>query len=206
MRPLAILIISLVTLVTYGQEIAPAFDGHHWEAPYHLPVPEEWTIERFLIHISFAPQIPYKGIEDIRFSPGWVKATSDEYWSYAFLWYLDGKVMMNAGVIEKNLEDYYTGLVTVNGSNIPSEKVIPVMTAFRKGKKLKGDVKTYIGTIMMMDYIQQKPITLHCKVHTKSCAGDNHTFMFFELSPQPLVHDVWKSLDQLCEEFRCNKN
>ncbi len=59
------------------------------EAPYHLSIPKDWTIERFLITISFAPQISYKGVEDIRFTPGWGKVDSDEYWTYAFLWYLD---------------------------------------------------------------------------------------------------------------------
>ncbi|MGL6267834.1 MAG: hypothetical protein ACRC2O_07895, partial [Chitinophagaceae bacterium] len=92
MKILSIIILSLFSAAIYGQEIQSEFDGHKWEAPYTLPVPKDWTIERFPIPISFAPQIPYRGVEDIRFTPGWGKKISEEYWSYAFLWYLEGEV------------------------------------------------------------------------------------------------------------------
>ena len=36
------------------------------KAPYNLGFPKDWGVERFLIPIAFAPQIPYKGVEDIR--------------------------------------------------------------------------------------------------------------------------------------------
>src|SRR5436189_3647136 len=110
MKTLAIIMLTLFSATIYGQEIKPEFDGHKWEAPYTLPVPKDWTIERFPIPISFAPQILYAGVEDIRFTPGWAKVKSDEYWSYAFLWYLDGEIKMNAGMIDSNLKAYYTGL------------------------------------------------------------------------------------------------
>ena len=101
----------LVSLNINGQEVKTAFDGHKWEAPYHLPIPKGWTIERFLIPISFAPQISYKGVEDIRFTPGWGDIKSEEYWTYAFLWYLDGSPKTDANIIAANLKAYYTGLV-----------------------------------------------------------------------------------------------
>ena len=79
-----------ITQPSFGQQPARA-EGRNWVAPYFLDVPEGWVAERFPIPIDFAPQIPYKGVEDIRFSPGWGNAFTDEYWTYCFLWYLDGK-------------------------------------------------------------------------------------------------------------------
>ena len=73
MKHLIILMLCLPSLSIYAQEVKPEFDGHKWEAPYDLPIPKDWGIERFLIPISFAPQISYKGVEDIRFTPGWAK-------------------------------------------------------------------------------------------------------------------------------------
>lgn len=206
MKTLAIILLSLFVLVGYGQEIKTEFDGHKWEAPYELPIPKDWTIERFLIPISFAPQIPYKGVEDIRFTPGWGKVKSDEYWSYAFLWYLEGDIKIDASIIDSNLKAYYTGLVGINGRNIPGEKLIPVVTSFKETKKDKGDLKTYVGTIRMTDYMEQKPIVLNCKAHLKSCLGENKTFIFYELSPQPLSHNIWLSLDKLWFDFKCKKD
>jgi hypothetical protein len=206
MKALAIIILSLFSVTIYGQEIKPEFDGHKWEAPYTLPIPKDWTIERFLIPIGFAPQIPYKGVEDIRFTPGWSKGNSDDYWSYAFLWYLEGKVKVDTRIIDRNLKSYYTGLIGVNGRSIPAEKLIPVVVSFKKIRKDNGDLKTYIGTIKMVDYMTQKPITLNCKAHLKSCLGENKTFIFYELSPKPLSHNIWLSLDKLWLDFKCKKD
>lgn len=205
MKILAILFLSLSSVIVYGQEPEP-FDGHKWEAPYHFPTPQNWGIERFLIPISFAPKIPYKGVEDIRFTPGWANAKSEEYWSYAFLWYLDGKVTIDAKTIDSNLHAYYTGLVSINGQNIPAEKVIPVVTSFKKIKTENGDQETYTGTVKKTDYMSQKPIVLNAKVHLRSCPEENKTFIFYELSPQPLSHIVWASLDKLWLEFKCKKD
>ena len=206
MKILAIAILSLFTLTAYAQETKPAFDGHHWEAPYKLSIPKDWTIERFLIPISFAPQIPYKGIEDIRFTPGWGNSTSDEYWSYAFLWYLDGKITLDAGTIDSHLKAYYTGLIGINGRDIPREKLIPVVTAFKEVKKDKDDLKTFAGTVSMLDYMTQKPIILNGKAHLRSCPELNNTFIFYELSPQPVSHAIWLSLDKLWLDFNCKKD
>ena len=199
MKTLLIILLIVFSVDLYGQGVKPQFDGHAWKAPYELPVPKGWTIERFLIPISFAPQIPYKGVEDIRFTPGWGKATSDEYWSYAFLWYLDGDIKMNAATLNNNLKAYYTGLVKSNGRVLP--RIIPVVTSFKETRKDKGDLQTYVGTIQMTDYMAQAPILLNCKAHLKACPEENKTFIFYELSPQPLAHSIWKSLDKLWVDF-----
>jgi hypothetical protein len=64
--------------------------------------------------MAFAPQITYKGVEDIRFAPNWSNIKSDKYWSYAFLWYLEGAPFMGAGIIQNNLKAYYAGLFNIN--------------------------------------------------------------------------------------------
>ena len=205
MRTIIIVVVALFSLSVTGQDKPPAFDGPAWEAPYTLPVPDGWTIERFPIPIGFAPQIPYKGVEDIRFSPGWSKAASDDYWSYAFLWYLDGKIAVDSKILESNLKAYYTGLIAVNGKNIPGGKIIPVVTSFKKAMKDQGDLNTFTGTIQMVDYMGQKPIVLNCRVHLRSCTGENKTFIFYELSPKPQHHEIWRSLDKLWHDFKCKK-
>ncbi len=190
-------------MTTYGQEMPPEFDGHKWEVPYTLAAPEDWGIERFLVPINFAPQISYKGVEDIRFAPGWAKVKSEEYWSYAFLWYLEGDIKTDIKIIESNLKAYYTGLIASNGSAIPKEKLIPVITSFKKTRTDNGDSETFIGTVSMLDYMQQKPIILNCKTHLRTCDGENKTFIFYELSPQSFSNNIWLSLDKLWSDFRC---
>ena len=204
MKNLLVFILCIVSLNIYGQE---EFDGHKWEAPYHLPIPKDWGLERFKIPINFAPEILYKGIEDIRFTPGWAKVKTDEYWTYAFLWYLDGVVKTDEKIIAENLKAYYTGLFNINtdSSKKASVKLIPTTTAFKKATTDKGDLGTYTGTIEMMDYLQLKPIALNCIAHLKYCSDENKTIIFYELSPKPFTHTVWSGLNQLWLDFKCKQ-
>jgi hypothetical protein len=207
MKNLIIIFLFLISNTINAQELNTAFDGHKWEAPYNLSIPKDWTIERFLIPISFAKQIPYKGVEDIRFTPGWAKAKSDEYWTYAFLWWLDDSPKTDAKIIAANLKAYYTGLFKINtdSTKIPAGKIIPVTASFKEAATTKGDLKTYTGTIVMNDYMQLKPITLNCIAHLKFCEEDNKTILFYELSPQSFTHTIWLSLNQLWLDFKCKK-
>jgi hypothetical protein len=199
------MLFCLVAWKAFGQDPTVEFDAKQWEAPYDLGTPQGWDVERFLIPILFAPQIPYKGVEDIRFTPGWAKAQTNEYWSYAFLWYLDGAPKTNAKIIKNNLKAYYSGLVESMQGDIPADQLVPVKTKIKKVKTEKGDLKTFRGTIYMLDYMAKKPITLNCIVRLKSCAGQNNTFIFYEISPKPYGDKVWQSLHQLWTEFSCVK-
>jgi hypothetical protein len=204
MKSLLVLQLCVLIRVAFGQ-VSTEFDGNNWKAPYELNAPQDWGIERFLIPIEFAPQIPYKGVEDVRFTPGWGKPTSDEYWSYAFLWYLDGSPTTNEKIIEGNLNSYYTGLIgrNITRRKIPAEKIFPVNASIKEVITENGDRKTYRGTIEMLDYMEQKPIVLNCVVHLKSCSEQNRTFILHEISPKPLKDNVWRNLERLSEDFKC---
>jgi hypothetical protein len=200
-----VLVIFFPIYALFSQDAKPAFDGHAWQAPYSLSV-DGWGIERFLIPIEFAPGIKYSGVEDVRFTKGWGESTSNEYWSYAFLWYLDGKPVINERDIEKNLAMYYDGLIgqNVEPRKIPPALVKPTKVTVKKIATQKGDQSTYSGTIDMLDYMQQKPVTLNCIVHQKLCDGQNKTFVFHEISPKPLTDPVWTALNKLWTDFDCS--
>lgn len=200
MKFLAILFLSISFIKSFAQ--TAVFDSSNGQAPYHLSSPPNWGAERFPIPIGFAPQIHYKGVEDIRFAPGWAKATSDDYWSYAFLWYLEGNVNMDVKTIEHNLQEYYSGLITANGIDTSNT----VITNFKEIAKSNNDVKTFTGIIQMFDYMAKQTIILNCKVHVKMSERQTNTFIFYELSPKPLSHALWQNLDALWIEFKCEKD
>ena len=208
MKNIIVSLFCLISINSYSQEIITEFDGHKWEAPYDLAIPNGWAIERFLMPISFAPQISYRGVEDIRFAPGWANVKSDEYWTYAFLWYLDARPKTDEKIIAANLKAYYTGLYKVNtdSARYAIEKPVPAITSFKKTVTAKGDLETYTGTIEMLDYMQRKPIVLNCIVHLKVCAEENKTILFYELSPKPFTHNNWLALDRLWSDFKCKKS
>ena len=206
MKKLIVLFSCLLTFGCQAQTGKVPFDGPAWQAPYHLSM-DSWSIERFPIPIEFAPAIKYTGVEDIRFFKGWSNANSTEYWSYAFLWYLDGTVKTDAAGIEKNLNSYYDGLIgrNIEKRNIPAEKVFKTKASIKQIKTEKGDLQTYAGVINMLDYMAQKPIALNCFVHIRKCADKPNTIIFYQLSPQETDSEIWKSLKQLWADFKCEK-
>jgi hypothetical protein len=208
MKQLFISILCFFYITTHSQQTAPPFDGHKWEAPYSLPIPTGWGVERFLLPPSFAPGIAYIGVEDIRFTPGWAKATDDEYWSYAFLWYLDANPPLTKASLEKDLTNYYTGLLAINtdSSKHAGEQPFPVKVEVTQVAVAARTLPSFTATITMRDFLSRKPITLLARINTWYCPDSKKAFVFFELSPQPFTHKVWTSLDQLRKDFKCKRD
>lgn len=169
-----------------------------WKPPYHLDEPQGWEIERFPLPPPFAKEIPYHGYEDIRFTPGWSKIDNDEHWAYCFIWWLDGTPVIDAEKLQSSLKLYYTGLVA---SNVPADKMIPVVVNIKKTKTASGDAATYTGTINMLDYHTKNPMTLNCLIHVKDIKLKTNTAVFLELSPQPFTHAVWKKMNDIGASF-----
>jgi len=203
----AILIGFLISFFACKQKPRIKFDAENWQPPYSLSMPKGWGVERFAVPIEFATNIPYTGVEDIRFAPGWGLNESNDYWSYAFLWYLDGSPEINADVIQENLKEYYSGLVrrNIDKRKIPTEKIVPTKAIFKSITPIQGDTQTFSGTVEMLDYMMQQPMTLNCIVHVKRDEGKERTFIFHELSPQPSDSSVWISLNKLWGDFDYKK-
>jgi len=84
---------------------------------------------------------------------------------------------------------------------IPVSKVIPTKALVKQVMTFKRDTKTFNGTIEMLDYMEQKPITLNCIVHVRPYKEKGKTFIFYELSPKPLSDSIWLTLNQLWTDF-----
>lgn len=204
-------VVSLAALLIVGcktraQEQHPHFDAETFVPTYTLPTPVNWMTERFGIPIEFAPRIPYDGIEDLRFAPGWSASASEDYWTYSYLWYLNGKITFTPETIAENLDLYYTGLVgrNIEKRKIPKEKLFPVKATFEVVEKQGEDKSTFQGSVHMLDYMAQQPITLNFLVHVKECPGKNMTYVFYEVSPRERSHPVWKTLQKIWIDFNCD--
>ena len=206
-NPVSFSIVDENECIKWLKQKLDIFDVNTWVPPYTLSIPDEWNIERFPLPPDFAPQIQYKGVEDLRFTPGWGDTTSEEHWSYAFLWWLDGNPKIDEAGLEGNLKEYYAGLVGRNIPirKIPANKLVPVKVEIKKIKTALNDKETYSGIIRMLDYIAQLPITLNCVVHLKNCNSPGHTPVFFEISPKLSANNIWNEFEKINESFDCKK-
>jgi hypothetical protein len=197
--PNALSIVDEIECIQWLKNALDIFDPETSIAPYKLAVPVGWSTERFAFPFDFAPQIPYKGVEDLRFAGGWADGASDEHWAYAFLWWLEGQPQLTAEKLAGHLQDYYNGLVGRNVAprKIPREKLIPVAASIKAIAAAPGDKATFSGTVSMLDYLTQTPMTLHVLIHWKEVQMPDHSAVFFEVSPRPLNHRIWQQLNDL---------
>jgi hypothetical protein len=206
MRPILtiILLLAVSSCFTSTPTLAQDSTRSIWGPPYKLDTPRGWTTEHFSLPPEFAPQIPYKGTEDLRFAHGWEDGASEEHWAYAFLWWLEGRPQLTTERLQTCLKEYYSGLVEMNiaSRKIPKEKLVPVRTSFRIVTTYSGDKTTFSGTVYMLDYLTQTPMTLNVIVHWKYLRAPDHTAVFFEVSPKPLDHHIWQQLNELNKGLR----
>lgn len=206
-HPSSISIVDEVECIQWIKKSLDIFDVNTWVPPYTLQVPAGWSTELFALPAGFASEMTYKGIEDIRFAPGWADSTAADYWSYAYLWWLDENLMIDAESLQQNLQAYYSGLVNQNiiGRKIPANKTVPTAVSVKKIKTAAGDVQTFSGTIRMLDYMTQKPIILHTMIHLKDCTKNSRKAAFIEISPTRFGSGIWKQMEKLQADFSCTQ-
>lgn len=202
-NPASLSIVDEAECIKWLKQKLDIFDIDLWIPPYNLDIPIGWTTERFSLPPDFAPQIKYKGVEDLRFAKGWGDTTSEEHWTYAFLWWIEGKPKIDESILQQNLKEYYSGLVARNIPirNIPANKIVETISSIKKLKTVLNDLETYAGTVNMLDYHTQKPIILNLIIHVKDSKTTNQTVIYFEVSPKPFSHPIWEKLNKIGESF-----
>jgi hypothetical protein len=75
------------------------------------PLPDGWRTEIIPFPLGFAPTIEHRGLEEIRFAPGFFDREAPGYWSYAFVWRLDDPADLTAAALGTELTTYFRGLV-----------------------------------------------------------------------------------------------
>lgn len=184
------------------------FYPDHLKAPYVYNAPANGAHEIIPFPMDFAPALPYKGFEELHFTPGWGDANSGQKWAYTFLWWLDGSYSFNEKILQHDLEAYFTG---INRRRAVAEKqdlsaFTPAKVQVQKIKPAKGDLETYTATAAIYDaQVTKKPGTLYYKIHVKDCPDKTKTLVLFEIAGNPFSASAWQDLDKINEDFRCAK-
>jgi hypothetical protein len=153
---------------------------------------EGWPAETFGLPPDFAPGLP-SGVESLRFAPGWRTPGAEDFWSYAFVMWIN-EPEPDAARIDELLEMYYNGLMTsfaaAAGHDISSTpvRVDVVPTAPNR----------YEARMHLIDaFATFKPMDLRVVVETAaepSPETDARSIVRIQLSPQPPDHAIWRSL------------
>ena len=164
------------------------------EPPADLwPIPAGWKHETFPLPPEFAPGMPYRGTEELRFMPGFSSPTAPDYWSYDFVWWLDEPPAFDAMSVGAALTTYFRGLAgAVGGTKYKFDpaRFRTVLTAVPASKppRLTGEVFTYDP------FATGLAIKLHVELELRSCPGAKRTAVVVALSPKDATDGVWEDL------------
>jgi hypothetical protein len=81
------------------------------QTPKSWEVPTGWRHERIEFPLDFAPSLAHTGVEELRFAPGFFDPNAPGYWTYAFVWRLDGSPPFDPTTVAGELTTYFRGLV-----------------------------------------------------------------------------------------------
>ncbi len=176
------------------------------QAQFMLPIPDGWRTETIPFPLEFAPELQYTGIEELRFSPGMFDPSSEQFWTYAFIWWVPDSTLINADRLSADLENYFSGLsksvsagngVDISGAIFQANFVARPATT-DQGVRFSGQVNT------LDVFVTNQPVSLNVAVSDIACPEQGQKALFFEFSPQPQTHQVWTSLADIRTGFRCS--
>ncbi len=160
--------------------------------PPNSPVPislEGWQSETFPLPPSFAPDLP-TGTESLRFAPGWRDPQSENFWSYAFVLWID-EPAPDAERTDQLLEQYYDGLMAAFAEGKP---LIPARAEVTQTTRT-NHVRLYEARLHLTDaFATFQPIDLRLVIESRQEAPSRSTLRI-QISPQPSTHPIWPSLD-----------
>lgn len=161
------------------------------------PTPEHWKKETLAFPLDFAPSLPYRGTEELRFAPGFFDPNAPGYFSYDFVWWIEEGPRLERATVEEHLKLYFVGLTAAVANETKPD-------LSRIEAHLEANVEPgLVGTVRTIDAFKtQKEVLLNVRAKTGACGGTRH-FLIVKASPKPVTDAIWGSLDEVAASFQC---
>lgn len=164
-----------------------------------LEAPKDWKKESFSFPLDFAPKLNFTGIEEARFAPGWSDKTSEEFWTYSFAWYVDGKIDLTENRLEELTAIYFNGLTQMVGTSkgMKSES-ITAATAIFMDKTVIGDWQSFEGKVQLFDvFFSEQIIRLNVRVKALYCEQLDKHLVVFSFAPKAFDDKIWQVFEEV---------
>jgi hypothetical protein len=173
-------------------------------APFSLPTPDGWRTETIHFPLGFAPELDYTGLEELRFAPGMFTPGAEDYWTYAFVWWISLDTDPGVERLQADLEAYFFGLTRVVARGSGFDPGNPTYEA--KLRRIdEGDPGRLRGRVLTFDaFAARKPVELNVRVDNVACKDQGRRALVFLLSPRSEDHTVWRALEKIRDGFRCD--
>ena len=172
--------------------------------PFKLAAPEGWGGETIQLPPGFARDMKWKGTEHIRFAPGMMKADSDTFFCYAFVFELQPEAELTEAALSAEILKYYRGLcrAVLNGKlpEVDPAKFTFDLKPIKPEKEPADQAKEYTGILDWVEpFATQKQQKLNVEIRTWK--KDERQFLFACVSPQPRDAAIWKKLHTIRDDY-----
>lgn len=174
---LVLTLLITISFTSFGQETETV-----------LTAPDNWQSEIIHFPLGFAQSIDFVGFEDLRFAPRWSDSSSQEFWTYMFVWYIEKDSAMTESGLTKAFNSYYDGLMGVDHKNQAdsSNQLEKTRCLFVKTDAgFSGEMRTY-DRFFTKDYIR-----LNIRVKESFCPKTDKQIIWCDISPKDFKHEVW---------------
>lgn len=194
---------ALIGAMLYLVALSAGAEGEA-RVPFSLPTPDGWRTETIPFPLGFAPELDYTGLEELRFAPGMFTPGAEDYWTYAFVWWIPLDVDPGVERLQTDLESYFFGLTRVVARSNGFDPGNPTFEA-KLGRVEEDDPARLRGHVLTFDaFAARKAVELNVRVEDVPCEDEGRRALVFLLSPRPEDHAVWDSLREIRDGFRCN--
>ncbi len=165
-----------------------------------IDLDESWGKEVFPFPINFAQDIRYSGIAEVRFPPkGWRDPKHPFFWSYTYVWDIEGEQEIDSEALSDNLVKYFNGL---NGAK---DEITKTQASIKKINK-ENSTTFFKGAVEIYDrFATHERIQLNVLMESTYCSKKKRTSILFKFSPKDYNHETWKTLkairltNEICE-------
>lgn len=175
-------------------------------SPIILHGPEDWRYEKIDFPLDFAPELSYKGFEELRFAPGMFNVESPTYFTYVFAISIEKASPFTKKELEEFFLIYYKGLCTVVAkSKKQSVDISQIQVSFKKGKKESSHIQNYRALITYLDTFNDgQKIELHMELEITENKETGKSHLLALVSPQGPSTAIWEKLRQIRKNTRSN--
>ena len=165
-------------------------------------MPEGWKQETIPFPLGFAPGLPFRGREELRFAPGFSQPDASTWWSYAFAWLLEEPPSFDPATISPVLREYFAGLASAVGKD--KYPMDPERFRVELESRTDGGRPILVGQVYSYDpFVTGDPMVLNVEARLRDCSRAGRRAITFLLSPKPFGDPVWADLHACESALRC---
>lgn len=193
-RPMHARVLLLLTVLPLSACVSSGWEHPQGEAlPMDPAVFAEWGTETIPLPPGFAPELP-SGNEVLLFAPGWRDAESEEFWTYAFVMWID-EPLPDAERLDEMFELYYDGLIGAVAGERAAEWAAEWGPDPATVSVEEQGAGRFVARAQFPDaFGDMRPIDLRFVVDAWAQPGGAGSVLAIQASPQPEGHPIWTTL------------